>query len=103
MSAPIFYIHLFWSEDKQLYEPKEDALEIYTKEIEFFVKQNFQLEQEDFIKKNLIDHAADFLNSDLSFPTTFPDENEETFIEFGPSEYFPYSYRTTWKFHDIPD
>ena len=24
-------------------------------------------------------------------------------IEFGPSEYFHYSYRTTWKFHDVPE
>lgn len=113
--APTFYIHLYWSEDQQCYNPKGDALEIYEKEIDLFVKQHsgdlFFQEKSDqdkhFLKTNLLTIASSFFHDDLSHPKTFPvlkvDENDEKFIEFGLSDRFPYSFRTTWKFHHVPE
>lgn len=65
--APTFYIHLYWSEDQQCYKPKEDALEIYEKEIDLFVKQHssdlFFQEKSDQ-DKHFIGHLNySFLNS----------------------------------------
>ena len=58
MKAPTFYIHLYWSEDNQKYEPDGDALACYEKEIDLFLQeQNF--DDPEKMKKYLM-HSATF-------------------------------------------
>ena len=95
-------IHLYWSEDNHRYEPEEDALARYEKEIDLFVQNT---PNETNLLQYLQTLSRSYFNDIvLSHPKILPvlnvDENNEKFIEYKTSDCI---FRITWCFHNIPE
>jgi len=99
--APTFCIHLYWSEDKQEYEPEPTGLSLYEQEIELLVQENHHdLSLRDYLRSL----AIGYYTSNLSHPKTLPvlqvNPQYETSIEHETPDSV---FQVKWCFHNIPE